>query len=112
MAFNLTRAKNTAHTQIAKFGGGVGRGKLRRADVDRVCTAAMLEFNPRDRNLILDGARRVLISTHNLTVPPDHEQDLFVFGGEVMRIVAPVRGPRPSGDPIFYDLMVVYQSRE
>lgn len=111
MAFDVSRAQRTAHRQIARFGGGEGLARLRRGGVDRACTAALLEFSPRERDLILEGARRALVSVIGLAVPPDHEQDLLVVGGEVLRIVLPARGPRPSGDPIFHDLTVVYQSR-
>jgi len=110
VAFNYTRSQQTAHRQIARFGGPA---KLRRNGVDRDCTAAVVDFDPKDRNLILDGARRVLVSPlHNgapLAIPPNHEQDLLIYKGEVLMLVQPPRGPRPAAISIFYDLAGIYK---
>ena len=109
MAFDYTRAQQTVDRQIKRFGKAA---VLRRSGVDRPCHAALLDYNPHGKDLILEGARRALVSPLGLDVPPNHELDLLVFDGEVLRIVAPVKGPRPSGTAVYYDLMVVYQSTE
>lgn len=74
----------------------------------RPCIAAFLEFNPREQGLALEGARRVYVGAP-LDVAPDHELDKLVFNGELYSIVAPVKGPRPAGTPILFDLIVLYE---
>lgn len=83
--------------------------KLRRGVEERDCIAAELEFNPQARGLELAGVRRFLIAAP-LDIPPYHEQDLLIANGEVLRLVVPVKGPRPDGVPVYYDLLVEYQS--
>jgi hypothetical protein len=107
VAYDYARARRVAGKQIGRFGGAA---LLRRDGVDRPCVAAILDYSPRDRNLMLEGSRRALISADGLDVPPNHEQDLLIFGGEVLRIVQPVIGPRPGGTAIYYEAQVVYQS--
>lgn len=107
--YNFDRAQKAADHQIRRFGGAA---RLRRSGVDRTCTAAFLEYSPREKGLLLDGARRVLVSPLGLSEPPNHELDLLVFAGSIYRIIAPVGGPRPAGKPIYYDLAVVFQANE
>lgn len=107
MAYDFARARRVAGKQIGRFGGA---GALRRDGVDRPCVAALLDYNPHERALMLEGSRRALISADGLDVPPSHEQDLLVFNGEVLRIVAPVIGPRPGGSAVYYEASVIYQS--
>lgn len=114
MAYDYIAAQGRAHRQIVRFNGGKeNNAKLRRGATDRNCTAAILDYSPREAQLRLDGARRMLISAKGLDIAPDHEQDMLLFTptGELFRIVSPVLGPRPAGVPIFYDCEVMYDSR-
>lgn len=103
---------------ISRFGGGKGLGKLRRAGVDRKCTCVVIEYTPREVGLVQPGSRRALVSVFDpdtgvlLAQAPDHEQDLLIFGGDVLRLVAPDTGPRPDGNPVYHDLEVQYDSRD
>ncbi len=111
MAFNYDRARQTCHRQIARFGAGAASA-LRRGTTDRAVTAAILDYKPHEMGLREQGARRALIAALDCPTPPDHEQDKFVFLGEVFRIVKPVTGPRPAGIVLYYDCEVVYDSRD
>jgi hypothetical protein len=95
-----------AAEMIARWGNSA---VLRRSGTDRPCVAAELEFNPTQRNLELAGVRRFLLAAP-LDPPPNHELDLLVAFGEILRLVAPVKGPRPDGVVVYYDLLVEYQS--
>lgn len=83
---------------------------LRRNGVDRACIAAELDFNPSPRNLELAGLRKFLLGAP-LSPEPNHELDLLVANGEILRITLPVKGPRPDGQPVYYELTVEYQAR-
>lgn len=105
-----------ANYMIATHGG---RGKLRRGTTDRNCSAALIDWTPREQGLRLEGSRRALISALDpvtglpLAIPPDHEQDQLVFGGSVYRLPLPDRGPRPDGATVgFHDYEVTYDSRD
>lgn len=109
------RTRKKADKLITRFGQPTP-AKLRRAGVDRDCTAVLIDYRSNERGLRLEGARRLLISTYNPTtrtdlVPPDHELDMVVFNNELLRIVKPDEGLRPGGITIFHDLEVVYDSR-
>lgn len=116
MAFNINRARSVAHRQIVRFGrtpaNPLALGKLRRDGVDRTCTVAIVEYSPREKGLVLDEAMRALVSTLELSEPPDHERDLLIHMGKSYRLVAPDVGPRPGGVPIFHDLQVLYNANE
>lgn len=110
------RIRRKADKLIARFGQPTP-AKLRRAGVDRNCTAVLIDYRSNEKGLRLEGARRLLVSTFNPTTratldPPDHEQDMVVFNNEVLRIVKPDEGLRPGGTTIFHDLEVVYDSRD
>jgi hypothetical protein len=117
-SFNFARIQKRADSLIARFGGGTGLGKLRRNGVDRPCTCVLIEYKPFEKQFVLEGARRALVSRFDpntgqpLDLPPNHELDKLVFAGEVLRIVAPDKGPRPNGEPVFHDLEVLYDSHE
>lgn len=83
--------------------------KLLRGTALRDCTAAILGNSPRARALAMEEALQVLIAAP-LTTVPDHEQDHLILDGKKYAIVAPVKGPRPGGQNVFYDCDVVYQS--
>ena len=99
-----------ARRQILRFGGPDSHPKLRRAGVDRDCIAAILDYGPRERDLVIDGAVRCLIAAEGLEVPPDFELDQLIFRNVLYRMVGPIRGPRPNGIPIFYDTPVLYDT--
>ena len=114
--FDYGRSQRKADDMIRRRGG---TGKLRReGSADRGCSCVVIEYTPRERGLVNDGARRALVSALDpatrapLATPPDHMLDRVVFAGEVLRIVAPDRGPRPSGVVVFHDLEVRYDSRD
>jgi hypothetical protein len=109
MAFDHVGAQAAASDMITRFGSAA---VLRRGATDRDCIAAILDYNPRGRDLVLEGARRALVAAAGLTIPPNHELDVLVVGGSVYRIVEPAKGPRPGGTVIFFDLMVMYDSPE
>src|SRR5690606_3129282 len=107
---HTTRMQNTFLRQMKRWGA---IGALRRdGSSDREAWMAILDFNPRDRDLIEQGYRRCVIAAKGLDVPPDRELDVIVFNGEIWRIQSPVRGPRPNGVPIFYECEVNYDSRD
>jgi len=115
--FNFNRIQRRADSLIARFGGGLGKGKLRREGIpDRPCSCVIIEYSPNEKGLVLDGSRRALVSRFDpvtkapLALPPNHELDKLVFAGEVMRIVKPDTGPRPNGEPVYHDLEVTYDS--
>lgn len=94
-----------AGAMVERWGGPA---HLLRAGVMRTCIAAVLDYNPRANRLNLDGAERCLLDASTITIPPDHELDHLVKDGLEYRIVAPVKGPRPGGVVIYYDLDVLY----
>jgi hypothetical protein len=116
--FNYARLQKRADNMITRFGGKKNNGKLRRNGVDRPCTCVVIEYTPSAVGLVQPGSRRALVSKFDPTTgaplaqPPDHEQDLLVFAGDVLRIVMPDSGPRPNGDPVYHDLEVQYDSRD
>ena len=110
MAFNYDRARQTCHRQIARFGAGAPAA-LRRGSTDRTVTAAILDYKPFEQGLREQGARRALIAALDCPTPPDHEQDKFIFNGDVFRIVKPFVGPQPAGIVLYYDCEVIYDSR-
>lgn len=112
MAYDYAGAQRRAHSQIKKYGVV---GALRRNGVDRPCLVGVIDFNPRGKELILEGQRRALVSSLapdlSVLVAPDHELDLLIWNGEVCLIPVPVRGIRPAGTVIYYDLTVTYSAR-
>lgn len=105
-----------ADKMIRKYGGA---GYLRRGATDRRCTAAILDWNPSQRGLRLEGSRRALISAIDpttgvaLATPPDHEQDQLVFGGAVYRLPLPDTGPRTDGVTVgYHEFEVTYDSSD
>jgi len=112
MGVNWEHKQREAHRKILKAGGA---GKLRRSGVDRDCVCSIVEFKPYERGLVVEGARRALISVLDpngaaLTTPPNAELDKLVFGGEVLQIIPPIGGPRPAGTIVYYDAQVLYES--
>jgi hypothetical protein len=106
MPFNYDRVQRKALRLINRFGRA--DAALRRDGADRACTAVVIEFSPRERDLVEVGARRALVAAKGLAVAPDYRQDELVWMGEVYKIVAPDTGPRPGGTTIYHDLQVVY----
>lgn len=103
--FNHIRSRNSAHRQIKRWGGV---GYLVRNGVKRPATMAILEFSPRERDLVEEGIERIRVSAVGLTVTPDKELDTVEFKGRTYNINDPVEGPRPNGIVIFYDLHVIF----
>jgi len=109
MAFNYDRVQRKALRLIKRFGRpDVTQPKLRRDGTDRDCVGVVIEYSPRERDLVEVGARRALLAAKGLTVPPDYRLDELVWMGDVYKIVAPDTGPRPGGTTIYHDLQVVY----
>lgn len=104
---NTTRMLNTALRQIKRWGGS---GFLVRDGVKRACWVCVIDYKPRDQDLRAIGAKQMLIAAKGLAVEPDRELDVVEFKGKTWRIVAPIKGPRPAGVPIFFDCEVVYDS--
>lgn len=77
----LAQKRSFADRMIRKYGV---RGFLRRNSVNRAITVALIEWDPREKGLRLEGSRRALISALDpdtgapLAVPPDHELDQLV----------------------------------
>jgi hypothetical protein len=116
---DLNRSRRIADRQIARWGGGKGKGFLQRASVRRAVTCAIAEYRPTERALVLEGSRRAVVSALDPTTgavlaqPPDHELDQYlIYAGQKFRFVAPDRGPRPDGNAVFHDLEVQYDSRD
>lgn len=113
--FNYTRAASTADRLMSNFGK---QATLRRDGQDRSCTAVVVEFSPRLKGFVVEGAMNALISTLDpstkspLADPPDAELDELVFAGAVYKFAAPVSGPRPGGTVVFYDAQVVFSENE
>lgn len=111
MAFNWNRALGTTNRQITRFGANaLLRRVVNGSNQDRACVAAVLEYSPRNRALVTEGASRVLISAQNLTIPPDEELDRLIWKGAAYRFPKPIRGIRPAGIVLFYDGEVVYDT--
>jgi hypothetical protein len=107
----------TKATSLIKRRGSLG--KLRRAGIpDRNCYCVITDYSPRERGLRNEGARRALISVEDpatgayMAIPPNHEVDTLVYAGEVLRIPTPVEGARPLDKFLYFELEVVYDSRE
>lgn len=105
MAIDHDGMAKRAGAMIARWGK---KAKLLRDGVERDCVAAVLDYNPRARQLSLEGAERVLIAAP-LDIPPDHEKDKLIHGGRLYQIPTPVKGPRPGDVAIFYDADIVYE---
>jgi hypothetical protein len=103
--FNHLASQKRAHNHINRWGG---IGQLVRGGVGRNATMAILEFSPRERNLVEEGVERIRVSAKGLTVPPDTDLDQVVFKGRKYNIQEPPLGPRPNGIAIFHDLYVIY----
>lgn len=109
----ITRIK--ADTLIRK--NGRTDAKLRRGTTDRRCAAVVTDYKPREQELRSVGAQNALVScldpiTKAVIVPPDPNEDVLVWNGNIYRIVAPDRGPRPAGDAVWHDLEVVYSEKD
>lgn len=105
--FNFARSQSTALRIISRWGRP---SQLERDGTRRACRAAVLDYKPRDQDLITPGAVRCLIAAKGLTIAPDREQDVLIFNGKRYRFSAPIRGPKPNDTPIFYDCEVLYDS--
>lgn len=81
--------------------------QLLRGSELRPCTAAVLDYIPRGKQLILEGAERCLIAAP-LAIPPNHELDKLVKSGKLYNIVDPAKGPRPADIAVYYDLLIIY----
>lgn len=113
--FDINRARMTVFRQIRKFGATPGNPSatmsLVREGVARACTGAVLDYSPRERGLVVEGAKKIIIANWNLTDPPDHERDVIrLFNGEVYRIVSPVKGARPGGVSVYYECECQYDT--
>lgn len=108
MTYNSARGQYRSFLQIRKFGR---QGYLRRDGVDRPCMVGIIDYKPYDASLREVGAQRALIAAYKLEVPPERDLDLLIFGDEVHRFSAPIKGPRPDGVVLFFDCEVVYDSR-
>lgn len=98
--FNFGRSQLTAHRIITRWGAS---GFLVRAGVKRPAMIARLEYKPSERGLFLDGSERLYVSAYQLTVPPDHEQDVIEWIGSIYKINGPPTGSRPAGIVVYYD---------
>jgi len=113
MGWSASRAKRTCQRQIEKFGG---HGVLVRGTAKRPVAVAILDYSPRQQDLIIAGLRRALIgpfvpgTTDNLPLPPNHQEDLLEFNKKRYRMTAPVQGPRPADDALFYECQVEFDS--
>jgi hypothetical protein len=103
---DFNRSRKVWHNHIARWGGGVGKGKLVRSGVKRTATMAMVEYTPRERaSIAVDGAVRFWISAYNVATAnvPDFELDTIEFKGIGYKIVLPVSGQRPDGSYVAFD---------
>jgi hypothetical protein len=106
MAFNYARIQKKADRLIGRFGK---RAALRRANIDRPCTAVIIDWEPSEVGLKLEGTQHVLISKldpttrKTLETPPSHELDVLIFNGRIVRLIETDKGPRPNGDPVYHD---------
>jgi hypothetical protein len=108
----ITRVK--ADTLIRKNGA---TAKLRRNGVDRACSAMENIDNSHEQGLRSEGAKQFLVScldplSRLPIVPPDPNEDVLVFAGDIYRIVAPDIGPRPNGNVVYHSLQVVYDQKD
>lgn len=98
--------QQSAHKMIARWGGV---GQLVRNGVSRPATMARMDYTPRERaSLQIDAETRLRISSVGVTLAPDHEQDLIVFGGKTFKMLMPPSGP--STDVVtfaYWDVPVV-----
>jgi hypothetical protein len=106
MGIDFNRSRKVWHNQIARWGGGVGKGKLIRNGVTRVATMAMVEYTPRERaSLAIDGAVRFWVSAYNVAPANyvDFELDTIQFKGIAYKIAMPPLGQQPDGTWIAFD---------
>src|SRR4051812_4455903 len=104
----VTPDQISATSMIAEFGGA---GRLNRSGVKRDCILGDVTFDPRRQLLIVEGRRVFLIAAlfgGAEIVAPHHELDLVEAFGETLRIVEPVKGPRPTGSAIFFEVTCEY----
>jgi hypothetical protein len=107
---NILRLQKSADRMIR---GAGGLASLIRGSVRRDCFAARMEFKPTERGLFEDGAERFFISSLNLAIPPDAEQDILEFQGKAAvakryRIIKPPAGPRPNGIVVYFDCACMF----
>lgn len=106
MGINYNRSRQVWHGQIARWGGGVGKGRLIRAGVARAATMAMVEYTPRERvSIAVDGAVRFWVSAFNVSPANyvDFELDTIQFKGIGYKIITPAQGQQPDGTWIAFD---------
>lgn len=104
---NIARLKATALRMITRWGR---TAQLDRSGSLRNCKCAIVDYRPRDRDLVTDGARRALIAAQGLTIPPDRELDILVFNGQRFRFAAKPTVYGPDGTDILYDCEVIYDA--
>lgn len=113
--YNYAAAQRRAHKRISKWGG---RGVLRRTDLgDREIVIGVIDYAPRNQDLRSQGVRRAVISALDttgalVTPPPDFELDKVVWSDAVHRITEPVKGIRPDGTAIFYEVTMMYDGQD
>ena len=96
----------SAHKMIARWGGV---GQLVRAGISRPATMARMDYTPKERaSLAIDAETRIRISAVGVTLAPDHEQDVIVFGGKTFKMLMPPSGPSTEATIFaFWDVPVV-----
>lgn len=109
---DFNRSRKVWHDHIARWGGGVGAGKLvRDGTTTRVATMAMSEYTPRERaSIAIDGAVRFVVSAYNVAEANyvDFERDVIQFRGKEYKIVMKPSGQQPDGTWIAFDCPCIF----
>lgn len=102
---NFDRQRQVWHDHIARWGGGVDNGRIVRGGTPRSATMAIAQFEPRERDLFVDGAIRMMISALNVATgdEPNPELDHVEFKGVKYKILMLPRNPMPDGTWIAFD---------
>lgn len=118
MAYDVAGARRRVHAQILKFGssatspGAVGVLQTLEGGTERNCIVGVADYKPHERGLVEEGARRALISAlapdlTPLNPPPNHQTERVKIAGYWYTFAAPILGPQPGSEAVFYDCQVI-----
>lgn len=96
---NLQAMQKRNYALVARWGK---MGKLVRNGQKRSCMIGQQAYNPRNKELFVEGAVELVIPAYRLAVPPDRDLDTIEWNKKQYRIVGPISGPAPDGTTMHY----------